>query len=143
MKVLGYIIGAIFIVLLLSPIGVSCWLVYDRATVLLTTSTEQAVIQECHYKRRKTGSGYSGSWGPVAVTSDGIRIKGSFTWKRKGWCESGIGKEVPVFLHDTDTSKNRINTFFQFWFYPLFFTTVCLIFYPLSYKAKKNKQKKS
>ena len=140
-KYIGYIIGAIFAVLLLAPIGYTAWLVYDVASVLTTTQLEEAQIQECHYKRvRKSSSSYSGSWGPVAVTKSGLRINGDFTWKKKSWCESNIGDNVNVFVNENDPSKNRINTFFQFWFMPTAFLLVCLIFYPGSYILKKKRK---
>ncbi|MCG8434605.1 MAG: DUF3592 domain-containing protein [Gammaproteobacteria bacterium] len=142
-KFIGYLIGGIFAVGLLAPLGVAVWLIYDRTDVLLSTTLVGAVIEECHYKRVRKGSGYSGSWGPVAVTDTGVRVKGEFTWKKKAWCESGIGDEVTVFIHETDESKNRVNTFFQFWFMPLLFFLISAIFYPGSYIAKKRKDERA
>lgn len=138
-KIIGYSIGAAFVALILAPIPIAVWLVYDRITVLTSTTSHQAVIEECYHEYRTTGTTSRGSWGPVAVTGEGVRVKGEFRWRDKDWCLSDIGDEVTVLLHPSDSGKNRINSFFQFWFYPLLMTTVCLIFYPLSYRAKKRK----
>lgn len=138
-KLIGYTIGAAFVALLLAPIPVTLWLIYDRVTVLNSTTTQSAVIEDCYHEYRTTGTTSKGSWGPVAVTQGGIRVRGDFRWRKKDWCLSDIGDEVSVFIHPTDTSKNRINSFMQFWFYPLLMTIICLVFYPLSYRAKKRK----
>lgn len=141
-KFIGYSIGAIFAVLLLLLIGFTAWHVYDVVSVLASTKTEKAQIEGCHYKIiKKSSSSYSVSWGPVAITKSGVRIKGDFTWKNKSWCESGIGESVTVFINENDASKNRINTFFQFWFTPTIFLLGCIIFYPVSYMLKKRKRK--
>ena len=138
-KLIGYTIGAVFIALLLAPIPITVWLIYDRVTVLTSTSLQPAVIEECYHEYRTTGNTSRGSWGPLAVTNDGIRVKGDFRWRKKDWCLSSIGDEVNVFVHPQDPGKNRINTFMQFWFYPTMMTVICLVFYPLSYRAKKRK----
>ena len=138
-KLIGYSIGAVFVALLLAPIPITVWLIYDRAVVLSSTTAHAAVIEECYHEYRTTGNTSRGSWGPVAVTSDGTQVRGDFRWRKKDWCLSDIGDEVTVLLHPYDASKNRINSFMQFWFYPLLMTAICLVFYPLSYRAKKRK----
>ena len=139
LKAIGYTIGALFALGLLAPIGFASWLVYDRITVLASTTTAPATIEDCHYKRSRSGGSVRGSWAPVAVTASGVRVRGSLHWSKKRWCESGIGDGVSVFLHASDPSKNRINTFFQFYFLPATLSLFCLVFYPASYRAKKQK----
>ncbi|TQV88168.1 hypothetical protein [Aliikangiella coralliicola] len=140
-KIIGYLIGGLFVLGLLAPIPISLWMIWDRVTVLSSTEVEPALIESCHHRYRTSGSRSKGSWGPVAVTERGLKVKGDFTWSKKSWCESDIGDEVNVFVHPTDKSKNRINTFFQFWFLPIISTSFCLFFYPLSYRLKKKKKK--
>ena len=142
-KAIGYVIGTLFALGLLAPLGLAVWFVYDRADVLLTTTTETATIERCHVIRTKKGTNYSSSWAPVAVTADGTKIKGSFGWKNKETCTSDIGETTSVFVHASDKDNNRINRFFQFWFYPLMYTTVSTVFYPLSYRAWKKKRSKT
>ncbi|GLS27969.1 DUF3592 domain-containing protein [Marinibactrum halimedae] len=137
-KVLGYSIGALFIVILLAPIPLSIWFIVDRISLLTSATPARAIIEEC-YRHRRSGTNAKVSWGPVAVTVEGLKVKGDFKWSKKKWCESTIGDEVTVLLHPTDKNKHRIHTFFQFWFLPLVMTLICIVFYPLSYRAKKRK----
>ncbi len=139
-NVIGYTIGALFVIGILAPIGVASWMVYDRVAVLTSTESATATVESCHYKRRKSGSSRTGSWAPVAVTDSGTEVRGSLYWSKKRWCESSIGNRVSVFLHATDAKKNRINTFFQFWFLPGILSLFCITFYPLSYRAKKRQR---
>ena len=139
-KIIGYVIGGLFILGLLAPIPISIWLIWDRIDVLTSTTKVGATIESCHQRYKSSGNRTKSSWGPVAVTESGLKIKGDFTWSKKSWCESGIGERVSVFVHPWDEDKNRINTFFQFWFFPVLMMSICLIFYPLSYRQKKLKE---
>ena len=142
-KFIGYLIGRIFVALMLLPLCYTVWLIYDASSVLISTETKEAKIEGCYYKRvRKSGSRHSSSWGPVAVTKSGITVKGDFTLAKKEWCESSIGNSVTVFINEGDPSKNHINTFFQFWFMPLIYLLVSIIIYPGLYMLRK-KQRKS
>ena len=131
-KAIGYLIGAVFVGLLLAPIPLAVWFVYDGTTVLMSTSVADAVIERCD--RRSTrgiksrGIASHVSWVPVAKTASGVEIKGDFGWTRRSWCESDVGKRVSVFVHDTNRSMNRINTFSQFWFFPMILTAICVLY---------------
>ena len=140
-KVIGYTIGGMFIVLLLAPIGVSVYLWYDRITVLSTTEKAPATIVSCYHHYRTSGNRSVGSWGPLAQTSDGIEVKGSFRLSRKSWCEWFVGNDTHVLIDATSPDNSRIYSFVQFWFLPLLITLICLVFYPASYKLKKKKDR--
>lgn len=142
MKVIGYLIGGIFAIGVFVPLGFASWLIYDRSAVLLSTTLEDATIESCYYQRVHGSSRGSASWGPVAVAANGVKVKGGFKWNKKSWCESGIGSKVSVFIHPSDSGKNRINTFFQFWFLPIALLLFCVIFYPAAYSAKRRKNRK-
>lgn len=136
-KAIGYPIGILFAIGLLAPIGLASWMVYDRISVLTSTTSVEATVESCHYKRKKSGSSSRGSWTPVAVTASGTEVRGSLYWSKKRWCESSIGDRVSVFSHPSNPSKSRVNTFFQFWFLPSILSLFCIVFYPASYRAKK------
>lgn len=140
-KFIGYLIGALFVLIFFAPIPVAGWLIYDRATVLLETEAAEAEIVEC-YSYRTSGSNARLSFGPVAVTANKVRVKGYFRWSRRSWCEAGIGDKVTVLLHPQDESKNRVYTFLQFWFLPLLFFIIGFVIYPAAYWAKLRKGKR-
>ena len=49
-KAIGYLIGGLFMILLLVPIGLQCRFVGDRANVMLTTSTVLSTDQLYLYR---------------------------------------------------------------------------------------------
>lgn len=135
-NLIGYLIGGLLVLAMLSPIPIFGWLVYDRIEVLNNASVEQAVISRC-YSHRSSRSGSAPTFGPVAVTESGLNIKGGFRWARRSWCESDIGESVSVLVHSERPENSRIYSFFQFWFLPLLMGFVVLIAYPLLYLKKK------
>ena len=110
---------------------------------MATAELQPAVIDRCYSKFVKRGSARVSVYGPVAITEQGLEVKGGFTRRPKEKCTGSIGKQVSVFVHPTQERFHRIHTFFQFWFFPLIFGLGSAIFYPLLYKAKKVKDAKN
>ncbi|PTY38362.1 hypothetical protein BGP77_12600 [Saccharospirillum sp. MSK14-1] len=137
-KIIGYSIGGTFIIAFFTPIPITLWLIYDRASVILNSSIEPATIVRC-YSHRNSGSNSRLSFGPVAITESNTEVKGNFKWSKREWCVSDIGDDVSVLIHNQDKSKNRIFNFSQFWLMPLLFSLITFIAYPLGYVAKKKK----
>ena len=140
-KALGYLIGGLFLLAFLSPVPISIWLVYDRIDVYLNSSKQQATITHC-YSHRSSGNNSRLSFGPVAVTQSGQKVKGDFKWSKRKWCEYGIGSQVTVLLKNNDMEDSRIFTFLQFWSLPLFFLFISFVLYPAMYIAKRKKDQR-
>jgi len=95
----------------------------NRVVTLATTSLESAIVTGCksrrvHRSSRSRTSRRRTSYAPVALTENGARAVGLLTLGRKNQCESMIGVKTSVFVHPSDEKKNRIGSFFQFWFFP-------------------------
>ena len=133
-KAVGYLIAGMLIVV---PVGFAVWLTYDRVNILTSTTLHKATIDHCHYRQVKKKNRRKSSWAPVAVTVTGVSVKGHFYWSQKHWCQSSVGKQVSVFIHSHDASKNRINTFFQLWFLPVVLLFFCLVLYLGIYFLRK------
>ena len=146
MKIIGYSIGGLFAIILLAPIVLAVWNTYELVSVLTSTVVEPAVISFCSYQSGRNrsstgfrkGSGRGPTWVPIAVTQLGIKVEGKLGWGvTKQWCEKSMGHHVAVLIHPTDPTKNRIYTFFQFWFTPLILIVVSLLLYPQLYRMKR------
>ena len=135
---LGYLIGGLFVCLMVAPIPIAGWLVYDRVERFANAEQAEATITECYRHSRSSGGTNKISWGPLAVTATSIKVKGDFKWSDRDWCEVAVGDKVTVLLHQD--GDHRIFSFLQFWALPLLMVTICLVFYPLSYRAKQKKQ---
>ena len=135
-KLIGYLIGGLLVLAMLSPIPLFAWLAYDRLEVLNSGSVQEAVIERC-YSKRRSGSGSSTTFGPVAVTKNGLPVKGDFRWARRSWCESDIGDTVSVLVHQQNRDRSKIYSFTQFWLLPLFLGLVVFVGYPLLYLKKR------
>lgn len=112
------------------------WFSYDRISLIINSEYQSAKIISCDYssqrkaKRRDMGKSASTVYKPIAITKNGIQVVGSLKWHSRKWCERRVGKEVSVFIHNKQSSKNSINSFFQLWLYPyisLFFFIIFLV----------------
>lgn len=100
----------------------AAWFIYDRAMTIVNSELEGATIVNCDYKKsgRITSRGRKAttSYTPIAVSEEGHRVKGTFWWSSRKMCEKTLNTNVSVFIHNLNPEKNRINTFFQLWFFP-------------------------
>ncbi len=117
----------IFMALLLSPVGLTAWLVHDRVEVMRSAELQPATITRCQVKRKNFGNSNTASFAPVATTRDGLEVEGGFAPSRKKWCQYFVGDEVEVFIDPADESKNRIYSFLQFYLAPLGGLTLIVI----------------
>tara|TARA_R110000868_G_scaffold334233_4_gene594939 strand:- start:1461 stop:1910 length:450 start_codon:yes stop_codon:yes gene_type:complete len=144
-KIVGYFIGSLFVaLLLLAPVGGMIYFMHDSITALDHVVDDQAIVEKCISKRSSSGK-VTARGVPVAITSSGVKIEGQMGQpKFLLQCKDMIGESVPVFIHSNDSSRHRINTFWQMWFLPTLFTLFSLIWYPAlfkGYQRKKNKKK--
>lgn len=145
-SLIGYLIGGVFVVLiLLAPIGATSYLVYDLTKALLNYESDTAEIVRCESTRQTTDSRVRYKRVPVAITAQGITVKGDMDeirWVYK--CNDLIGEQVKVLIDPKDSKNGKINSFFQMWFLPLLFILISIIYYPFVIKGyiKKYKNKK-
>ncbi|MAH05188.1 MAG: hypothetical protein CL561_06500 [Alphaproteobacteria bacterium] len=105
-----------------------CWFMYDRLSVISNSTVQNATILDCEnsWTTQRTGSSMSSPTrdvvvsAPVAMTDDGQKAVGTVKVPEKR-CDAMIGNAVKVYIHNTDPTKNRINSFLQFWFFPSIF----------------------
>lgn len=138
-RLLGYLVGGLFVLAMLSPIPVTFYLLYDRITVS-ALPTVSAVITECYYHRKSNSS--AASFGPVAVTAEEHQIRGEWRWNRRSWCERSIGDRVTVLLDSDDPQNSRIVTFEQFFALPLLMSLITFVAYPalvINHRKKRRK----
>ena len=118
------------------------FIVEDDVRLLANSTLEPAVIGGCTYKhvrrvkRRTTTTVYAS----VAYTRSGVEARGHFIHPSRARCEKRIYRDVSVFVHDFDKSRNRINGFFDFWI-PLAFVGVglMLLLLWLLYRVTRNR----
>ena len=142
-NLIGYLIGGIFVCLVMSPIFIGIWLAYDRIELLANSKKTQAVITSCYHRSQTGSSKTKYSWVPVATTREAITIRGDFGWKKKSWCESDIGDNVTVYVYSNESDKNRINTFFQLWFYPCLAWLVSVLMIYAGYKKHRQRKRQN
>jgi len=119
--------------------------------LLVKGEAKTAVIKRCYSRDVARGTQkaqsfrkkqYRQIYAPIAETAMGESAKGGFilnNWRStnvsKTNCESTIGREVPVRIHPTDSSKSHIATLVHLW-YPLVQILLALAWIVL---AKRNR----
>ncbi len=143
-KYLGYLIGGTFALgLMIAPIAVTSYFLYDSAYTILNLETKEATVTECFTKRSSTGRALTRNV-PRAVTSEGDVANGMIgELKYLSTCDEMIGDTLDVYIDPHNPKNNRINTFWQMWFLPLIFSTICLLWYPYLIKKIRQKYKKN
>ena len=93
------------------------FIVKDDVKLLVNSTLEPAVIGGCTYKHVKRVKNRSTrtTYASVAYTRSGVEARGQFIHPSRARCEKRIYRDVSVFVHDFDESRNRINSFFDFW----------------------------
>ena len=117
--VLAVIMAGLF---LLFPL----YVIQDRSRVLITSDSHAAQIVNCkaRYFRGKTrASQLAGrkrwSYYPQARSEHGYLVTGTLGLPKKSQCERLLGKPVEILVNPERPSKARINSFTQFWFFPV------------------------
>ena len=114
-------------ILVLACLLPTLWFLHDRIDLLQHAELESASIIKCDYKwgtrvssstsqRRKTTS-----YAPIAISEQGNKVRGTLWWASRDICERSLHKQVSVLVHNTEPDKSRINSFFQFWMFPILF----------------------
>jgi len=107
-----------------------------RVQTFLTTTHELGIVTDCRsFRSARLQSKYRARTyhAPVAVAESGATAIGTKRLSKRSWCENMIGQKTSVYVHPTDSSKNRIGSYLQFWLIPsLFVFGLCLIFIPIS-----------
>jgi len=127
---------------LVGTIGVSAagYIAVDRIGVLATADSHAGVIVSCKSQVRvrrsskRLTSHRSWSYAPIVVTRSGHKAVGTLFFPKKSTCTALIGNSVPVFVNKVDPSKNRINSFTQFWLFPTVILFVILFIGGLLFK---------
>ncbi len=142
-KYFGYLIGGLFaIALILAPISVTSYFLFDSAYTILKLEPKEAVVTKCFTKRSSTGKPLTRNV-PRAITTEGEIANGMIgELKYLSTCDEMVGDTLSVYIDPNNHKNNRINTFWQMWFLPLIFTTICLLWYPYLIKKIINKYKK-
>ena len=123
-----------FIVLIVSLPAL--WFAYDSGEIFLNSTSHEARIVSCDlswstYSPRPGGSGSSRSttgYAPIAEYGDQEYLVGTFSMSSRKWCRKRIGDTVTVLIHNDTPDKNRINSFFQLWFFPTIAIGIFLMF---------------
>lgn len=95
------------------------WLINDRLRLIQVAEVQHATIVHCDYQVTRGKRGRNTSYTPVALSDQGIQVTGSLWWDTRTFCERRLNKPVEVLIHPTNPNKNRINSFFQFWLFPV------------------------
>ena len=125
-KALEQKVSRIFLIIFLALLS---WFAYERLTVITNSDMQSATVLDCKDEwttyRPSTGSSTSTTTrttvisAPLAITEDGQMAYGNVKVPEKT-CQRMIGTTLSVFVHKDDASKNRINSFLQFWLFPSF-----------------------
>jgi len=135
-KIGARVFGIIILFMLLYPIIMGAWSVFNALEVYINSDTDEAKIYRCErrtitswrvkHKARSLNRGVA--YYHVAITQDRIEVFSTFGTKNRKDCEAYIGKKVPVYVYHDKIEKSLINTFVQFWAFPVGGALVCLIF---------------
>lgn len=101
--------------LLLACLIPTLWLFYERIDLLRHAELQSAIIVKC--EQRSNGSGPS--FTPLAITEQGVKVRGTLWWASHRLCAGSLHKDASVWIHLFDPEQNRINSFFQFWMSPI------------------------
>ena len=108
---------------------VAYFVLQNHYTLLTQGTLESARIVGCDSKRfsnagqvRKNRTQYT----PIAVSDNQNKAIGSI-WYDKDLCEGIINTNVDIYVHPTDSSKNRIASFTHFWLFPSLFGMLILL----------------
>lgn len=113
-------------VLILAWLIVSGFVAHDRISVLTSSQSFDASITHCKWKRtwvrRSMRRGTSHTYAPVTVSKQGYRVTGKLYIARKKNCERRIDERVKILVNPNNPDDGRINSFLQFWLYPMALT---------------------
>ncbi len=114
-------LSPIFKIIMLSILALAIWYIYDRTDFVMNANIEPAVIVGCDSKITTQSRGSSKHkvtvYTPIAISENKNKAIGSL-WGDKELCQNIVGKNTFIFVHKTDPSKNRINSFLHFWLMP-------------------------
>lgn len=132
-KVLGYIIGAIFVLGVLTGPALGLYLVSKDSLVAMSFQTvKKGVIEKCHSTLIPGSSSKRRHNIPKVKIEDGSYLSGTVSYPKYIYtCHNSIGKEVEVLIDSGNTGKKKINTFIEMWFLPAILLGVCLVWYPI------------
>jgi Leucine-rich repeat (LRR) protein len=111
-------------IILITLLGLLSWFAYERLTVIQDSESRPATVLDC--KDEWSTYSHSGSSttrhkvvisAPLAITEDGQMAYGNVKVP-EDVCKRMVGTAISVYIHKDDPSKNRINSFMQFWLFP-------------------------
>ena len=110
-------------ILLLGFLIVAAIMGHSRYMTISQSVLKEATIVDCgyvnHKRARNRGGGYSSNYYPIAISDDGDRARGTMLLATRSMCERLVGSLVSVYVHNSDSKNNRINSFYQMWLLPL------------------------
>jgi hypothetical protein len=112
-------------IILLVLVALLSWFAYERLTVIQNSDSASATVLDCKDEwttyRPSTGSSTTTRRtvisAPLAITEDGQMAYGNVKVP-EDVCKRMVGTAISVYIHKDDPSKNRINSFMQFWLFP-------------------------
>ncbi len=114
--------GAFILMILI--FAASSYLFKDHYGLVMNGELKNATVVGCDSKYFTRTSGGNSmnrrkvmSYTPIAVSESEEKAVGTL-WYKKDWCEKFVGRSVQIYVHPEEFSKNRIASFFQFWFLP-------------------------
>ena len=134
----------IFKIIMLSILAFIIWYAYDRTNFVMNSTVEAATIVGCDSKITTSSSGSSTIsqrkitvYTPLAVSENKNKAIGS-VWGDKKLCQNIVGKKTSIFVHNTDPSKNQINSFIHFWLIPSIIFYMLLVGFASSVNPRLN-----
>ncbi|MEP6343725.1 MAG: DUF3592 domain-containing protein [Maricaulaceae bacterium] len=117
---------ALFSIIILMWLLPAAFFIPDRVKTISHSQSYDATVVACHrtYKTRRSQGVSRGrrgghSYAPIAVTEAGYKAVGTVYFPKRQHCESMVGRAVKVWVNTDAPNEARINSFMQFWFYPV------------------------
>jgi Leucine-rich repeat (LRR) protein len=111
-------------IILLVLVALLSWFAYERLTVIQNSESLPATVLDCKDEWTTYRPSSSSTTtrrtvisAPLAITEDGQMAYGSVKVP-EDVCKRMVGTAISVYVHKDDPSKNRINSFLQFWIFP-------------------------
>ena len=114
--------GIIFLIWLIP----AAFFIPDRVKTISHSQSYDATVVACHgtYKTRRSQGASRGrrggySYAPIAITEEGYKAVGTISFPKRQYCESMVGRTAKVWVNTDAPDDARINSFMQFWLYPV------------------------
>ena len=118
--------AALFGFILLIWLLPAAFFIPDRVKTISHSQSYDATVVACHstYKTRQSQGASRGrrggySYAPIAVTEEGYKAVGTISFPKRQYCDSMVGRTVKVWVNTDAPDDARINSFMQFWLYPV------------------------